>query len=637
PKTWIAYIDKNQVRWDLEEFTFEKLSGQSLTFSNDIINSGGENKQWSIGNLPWWITASPASGIIPPNSTRKVTFTIDANVNIGNYDLDLALVTNFGYNHKMYVKVKVYANPPSTWTINPNNFSSNMNIVGQIKIGNTFSTNGDDLIAAFVNGQCRGIGKLNYYSQSDKYVAYLTVYSNNPSLNELITYQIWNATEGKLHSIVESSNTACDTFKLDAIYGTFISPVIFTATDKLSRDIILNPGWNWLSFNLNMPSFHLNQHNGVPGILNTLTNPSTRDRIRVQYVMNNSDNAEQIFAEYDSTSGWVGDLKTVDVVNGYRYYSAKTDTITIVGNEIDPTTKPIKVIQGWNWIGFLSQRNLALSNALGNYDAKHGDVIKSQSQFAMFVNQVGWVGTLNTLIPNKSYMLQSVDSLSKTIVYPRSAMFGKKPLDLDNDELYLSFNINPAKYAHNSSVIAKVNLCENPVTSDRYYLMAESNGELRGVTQVRTNNEQHNFYLTTFGNSANEKFNYYLYDVGTKQKIELDFQNENSANSIVGSYNKPITMNNTSEFNCNSLVMEKKVAIYPVPFTDFIQVELVNNYQGTYQVKLFDIQGRQLLSETFRKSDQWSVHKINTQSIPEGTYLIQIISDKEVINNKLIK
>jgi len=637
PKTWIAYIDKNQVKWDLEEFTFEKLSGQSLTFSNDIINSGGENKQWSIGNLPWWITASPASGIIPPNSTRKVNFTIDANVNIGNYDLDLALVTNFGYNHKMYVKVKVYANPPSTWTINPNNFSSNMNIVGQIKIGNTFSTNGDDLIAAFVNGQCRGIGKLNYYSQSDKYVAYLTVYSNNPSLNELITYQIWNATEGKLHSIVESSNTACDTFKLDAIYGTFISPVIFTATDKLSRDIILNPGWNWLSFNLNMPSFHLNQHNGVAGILSTLTHPSTRDRIRVQYVMSNSDAAQQIFAEFDSTSGWVGDLKTVDVVNGYRYYSAKTDTITIAGNEIDPTTKPIKVIQGWNWIGFLSQRNLALSTALGNYDAKHGDLIKSQSQFAMFVNQVGWVGTLNTLLPNKSYMLHSVDSLTKTIVYPRSAMFGKKPLELDNDELYLSFNINPAKYTHNSSVIATVNLCDNLVTSNRYYLMAESNGELRGITQVRPSNEQNNFYLTTFGNSANEKFNYYLYDVGTKQKIGLDYQNENSANSIVGSYTKPIAMSNTSEFNCNSLVMEKKVAIYPVPFTDYINVELVNNYQGTYVVKLFDIQGRQLLSESFKKSDQWSVHKINTQSIPEGTYLIQIISDKEVINNKLIK
>lgn len=637
PKTWIAYIDKNQVKWDLNEFAFEKLAGQSLVFTNDIINSGGENKQWSVGNLPWWIKATPSSGIIPPNSTRRVSFTIDPNVNIGNYDLDLSLVTNFGYNHKMYVKVKVYANPPSTWAVNPNNFSSNMNIVGQIKIGNTFSTNGDDIIAAFVNGQCRGIGKLNYYSQSDKYVAYLTVYTNNPSANELVTYQIWNATEGKLHSIVESSISACDTFKSDAIYGSFISPVIFTATDKLTREIMLNPGWNWISFNLNMPSYHLNQNNGVPGILSTLSNPSNRDRIRLQYVLPNKDTAEQLYAEYDSISGWVGDLKRVDVVDGYRYYSAKTDTITIVGNEVDPTLKPIKVIPGWNWIGFLSQRNLALSTALGNFDAKHGDLIKSQSQFAMYVNQVGWVGTLNTLIPNKSYMVHSTDTLSRSIVYPRSAMFGKKQVENDNEELYLNFHVNPAQYNYNSSIIASVKLCDNQVNSDRYYLIAETNGEVRGVTQVRSSNNQHNFYLTAFGNKANEKLNYYLYDIGTKQKIGLNYQNENNANNIVGSFSNPVVMTNSSEFNCSSLVMEDKVSVYPIPFSDYIQVELVNNQEGSFEVKLFDIQGRQLLAEKYKKSDQWSVFKMNTQSIPEGTYLIQIISEKEIITKKLIK
>lgn len=637
PKTWIAYIDKNQVKWDQDEYDFEKLSGQSLVFTNDIINSGGENKQWSIGNLPWWITASPASGIIPPNTTRKVTFSIDPNVNIGKYDLDLALVTNFGYNDKMYVKVKVYANPPSTWTVNPNNFTSNMNIVGQIKIGNTFSTNGDDMIAAFVNGQCRGTAKLNYYSQSDKYVAYLTVYTNNPSARESVTYQIWNATEGKLHTIVETNNIACNTFTADAIYGTFISPVIFTATDKLTREIQLSPGWNWISFNLDMPSFHLNQYEGLPGILGTLRNPTTRDRIRVQFVPSSRDTAEQIFSEYDSTSGWVGDLKRVDVVNGYRYYSAKTDTITIVGNEVDPTSKPVKIIQGWNWVGFPSQRNLALSTALGNYDARNGDLIKSQSQFAMYVNQVGWVGTLNTMLPNKSYMLYSVDSLTKSIVYPRSVMFGKRALEPDNDELYLTFNINPANFRYNSSVVASVDLCGNTVTSDRYYLIAETNGEKRGVTQVRSTNDQHNFYLTVFGNKPNEKMNYYLYDAGSRQRIELGFENENNANSILGNFNKPLVMANTGTFDCNSLAIEQRTNVYPVPFTDLMNVELVNNFEGAYILKLYDIQGRQLISQKFNKSGQWSIFRLNTQTVPEGTYLLQIVSDKEIITKKIIK
>jgi hypothetical protein len=55
PKTWIAYMDKNQVVWQDDLLEFEKEVGEELTFTSAILNQGGAAKEYEIKNVPDWV------------------------------------------------------------------------------------------------------------------------------------------------------------------------------------------------------------------------------------------------------------------------------------------------------------------------------------------------------------------------------------------------------------------------------------------------------------------------------------------------------------------------------------------------------------------------------------------------------
>lgn len=639
PKTWIAYVDKNQVKWDGHEFSFEKKSGQVLTFTNEILNSGGETKQWSIGNLPPWLTASPSSGVISPNTSKLITFTIDPTVNIGKYDIDLQLITNFGYYDKMYLKLKVYALPPASWSVNPSLYSGNMNIIAQLKIDNTFSTNPDDIIAVFKGSDCRGTAHLQYYPQIDKYIAYLSVLSNNEAGIENLTYKIWNATEGKIHSLVEPSDSTCLIYEPNAIKGSFVTPVLFNASDKLTREIILNPGWNWISFNLTMPNYHLNPFNGMQGILSNLKQPTSGDLIRVQGIFGPDTNISvQRFAAYNSFGGWVGELNKVDVVNGYRYNASRQDTITIVGSEVDPTTNPIRVLPGWNWIGFPSQRNLNTATALGNYNAQNGDILKSQTQFSMYVNNIGWVGTLNALIPNKSYMLFSSNNNQTEFNYPRSAMYGKTTTDNPTELNYNNYGLSPSDYYMNAGLIATLDLCEGIYTSNKYILFAAKDDQIRGLAEVKYISDKPFYYITLFGNKSDEQLNFYLLNRLNGKKYAIANQLLFKSNEINGSYHAPVKLVLTEQIDCGTISKESdKIDVFPSPFDDQVNVAIENFVPQDYSITLYDIQGRTILSVKPQKVNGRANIKIPTSQISSGVYVLEVRSAQSIFTKKIIK
>ena len=95
---WTAFVDKNQVVWTDNYKKVEIESGKGFTFNTTIKNTGGKIFNFNIKNLPSWLTVSPSSGIINPVSSLPITFTIDKNVNIGNYVQDILLETEFELN-----------------------------------------------------------------------------------------------------------------------------------------------------------------------------------------------------------------------------------------------------------------------------------------------------------------------------------------------------------------------------------------------------------------------------------------------------------------------------------------------------------------------------------------------------------
>jgi hypothetical protein len=161
PKTWIAYINKNQVKWQDDQFDFEKTVDSVITFVAPIVNSGGALKVFTIGGLPSWMTANMTSGNIAPNSVQNVTFTIPAGQSVGDYNAGITVTTDFNYDEVLQINLKVKGTTP-TWTVNTAGYQYQMNIFGQLKIDGVISSNSDSKLAAFCNGQVRGVANLQY-------------------------------------------------------------------------------------------------------------------------------------------------------------------------------------------------------------------------------------------------------------------------------------------------------------------------------------------------------------------------------------------------------------------------------------------------------------------------------------------
>ncbi|MES2689956.1 MAG: LamG-like jellyroll fold domain-containing protein, partial [Bacteroidota bacterium] len=627
PRTWIAYVDKNQVKWQDQEFSFEKKAGQPLSFSTNIVNSGGAIKTFNLQNLPAWLTANPSSANISPNSFKTVTFTIDPNVNIGTYENEVQLLTDFGYPDGLLVKLKVYAEVPSNWAVNSQNYQNSMSIVGQVRINNVISTNADDKLAVFVNGECRGIANLQYFPQIDRYYAFLNVYSN-VTQGETLEFKIWNASAGKIHADVIPQIQ----FVSNGQIGTISAPQIFNATDKLSKLIPLAKGWNWVSFNLAMKdSSDINRlfsgiRMGSGDIFRSLTT----------------------FADYTPADGWVGSLANpmsgVKPEKSYRLRSTNVDTLVTNGVEIDPTTRPIRLDSGWNWLGFISQRNLSVTESFSSLNAVNGDMIKSQSQFALYDENIGWVGSLTALIPSKGYMFRS--GANNTFAYPRSAMFGKKST---TENVYNSkyFSVDVTRYENNMSAVVDAGVCNEALNTGRFSLGAYSGTELRGATTVsKLVNGKNLYFLNISSNNELEKITFRLLDEETGKTYELEGNATFESNKLIGNLSAPQVLKNAGSFNCTNytqnLTNSLNVFVYPNPFNTNVILNVQGFKAGSLQVKIVDIAGKVVDLFNFNTEGNttsnidWNPEHRGL-SIKQGIYFVEIGSGAQVVRTKIIK
>ncbi len=69
--------------------------------------------------------------------------------------------------------------------------------------------------------------------------------------------------------------------------------------------------------------------------------------------------------------------------------------------------------------------------------------------------------------------------------------------------------------------------------------------------------------------------------------------------------------------------LEKRFKIYPNPTTDFLTIQLDENYKKV-NVNVFDLSGKQVLSRSFSQTEKV---KINLAQLPSGSYSVQVVTD----------
>lgn len=613
PITWSAYIDRNQLKWSDRALTVVKKLNEEKTLKVKALNKGGSIEHFTIENLPSWLEAEPASGTIDPTASEDIVLTIDPSLNIGTYDETLYLRGDNNVVEALQLTVKVEGEKPE-WTVNAADFKYNMSVFGKLYINKVYSSDDEDMLAAFSGGKCVGVCNNRYYKQNDMYYAMLTVYSNDVNGSDL-EFRIWDASTGQTY-IAQSEKPI--SFENNAVVGSPSQPVLFTAKDYRVQNITLNEGWTWISTNI--ASDKLSD-------LNKLLADG-------KWTSDDQVKSEQYgFASWTKRNGWVGQLTEIDNDQMYLVHSSAPQSLHISGPAVDPTSHKL-TIRGakedgtprWNYISYLPSDNFTLKEALAGYDAKEGDIVKSQTQMAMYSGNLGWIGSLTYMENGKGYMLQRQSQDDAQLQYPSKTSVGRKAKaamaaakNADGTNAYFPYSANMTAVVEVEGVSLQ--------QGDR--LVSYVGGEPRGYAEGITLPDGRTIFMLAVGGDKPEAVDVTIErggDIIAKAPSVISY----AANSNVGTINEPM--------HISFLGTEGGLYVYPSPFHSQLKIRAMVDRDAYADVYVTDMSGKRVVAWNDCNAGgnvdiTWNAGNM----VPAGVYIVSITVDGNVYSMKAIK
>lgn len=609
PITWSAFIDRNQLKWSDRALTVVKKLNEEKTIRVKALNNGGSIEHFTVENLPSWLEAEPASGTIDPTASQDIVLTIDPSLNIGTYDETLYLRGDNNVVEALQLTVKVEGEKPD-WTVNAADFKYNMSVFGKLYINKVYSSDDEDMLAAFSGGKCVGVCNNRYYKQNDMYYAMLTVYSNDVSSDNL-EFRIWDASTGQTY-IAESEKPI--SFENNAVVGSPSQPVLFTAKDYRVQNITLNEGWTWISTNI--ASDKLSDLNKL------LADGKWTSDDQVK-------NEQYGFASWTKRNGWMGQLTAIDNDQMYLVHSSQPQSLHISGPVVDPISHKL-TIRGakadgtarWNYISYLPSDNFTLKEALAGYDAKEGDIVKSQTQVAMYSGNLGWIGSLTYMENGKGYMLQRQSQDDAQLQYPSKTSVGRKAKAVKSaDEPTAYF-----PYSANMTAVVEVEGVELQ-QGDR--LVSYVAGEPRGYAEAIALPDGRTVFMLTIGGDKPEAVDVTVErdgDVVAKAPSAVSY----AANSNVGTLSEPMRI--------SFLGTEGGLYIYPSPFYSQLKIRATVDRDAYTDVYVSDMSGKRIVAwNDCNAGGNVDITWNAGNTVPAGVYIVSIAVDGNVYSMKAIK
>ena len=340
----------------------------------------------------------------------------------GKYEQTIYLTGNKNISEPLTLNLKVKSKAPD-WAVNPKQFDNSMNVIGRVELDNLPMDDEDDIIAAFIGEECRGVAHPTYKERYDGSFITMDIYGNSDKTNgdagKEITFRAFDASTGALYPVVTPNKTI--KFAPLTLQGSYKQPVVFTVEDLVEQSTELQKGWNWLSIYVSP------KNKTVPAIFEKIAD----DVISVK-----SQGSGWLMNENGS---WDGDLNgNLSNTEMYAVQMKNDRTLRIVGQRVDPATTAVTVADGWNWIGYYGLKVSSVSDALAGFGPEDGDILKGQCGVTYF-DEYEWAGSLPMLEPGLGYMLNVTlgKDETKQFSYPSStvARYAKAYLFEDMDEV----------------------------------------------------------------------------------------------------------------------------------------------------------------------------------------------------------
>ena len=485
PIRWTAYVQRNTLKWAKDSVTIVKQYGDNHYFDVEILNRGGNTEYYALYNVPQWLTlvdalnGSPVetTGDLAPQSRKTLRFKVMPMVAVGNYDVTIGLQGNDEILEPLRIVMKVRGEAPA-WTVDPDKFENSMSIVGQVFINGVLTSNSESRVAAFIDGECRGIADIQPIRGS-AFVA-LSVYgtaqqSVNGVMQDLdngktVTFRIWDAARGVTYTnvnvnvpadfVVTSPTTI--TFDPSTTYGNFDHPVTFTKSHLIEQELKLKQNWNWISLNVEP----VDTKTSIVFQDVSTWNVYVKDRATGTYFCNGT--------------YWDGTLTDMHANTMYKMKLTKLSrskdlpsALPVTGEQVKLSDTRVTLRKGWNWIAYLPTAAMTLDQSLAAANPQQGDQVKSQQGFAIYGSS-GWEGNLPVMESGKGYLYYSVDDAPKTFVYPTSTgttagsrllIPATTPDASASGPSALFTPVEPENYSDNMSMVVKLVKSDEPVTN----------------------------------------------------------------------------------------------------------------------------------------------------------------------------
>jgi hypothetical protein len=345
----------------------------------------------------------------------------------------------------------------------------------------------------------------------------------------------------------------------------------FTATGgNITQTTNLTAGWNWWSSYIEL--------SGIDGLEQMETSLGDNG-----IMIKSRDNG--FVTNYGST--WLGNLLSVNNVSTYLIQTGAACEMTIAGETATPSNHPIALTTGWSWIGYPCGTQMSIGTALSCLTPLENDQLKSRESFSVYYPGVGWLGTLQTIIPGMGLMFESHNTNTVTLTYPNSAKFEEQKENITASDNHWK----PAmqSYPDNMAVLAVIELDDVELQDENYELAAFANGECRGSAKLMYVEALNRYmaFMIVYGEMADE-LRFGLYNAGTGEEC---FDTNNSltytTNATEGNIDEPFVISFRSTVDVEE--WENSLKVYPNPVehgqiltlglmeeTDKVQVEIVN-------------------------------------------------------------
>jgi hypothetical protein len=304
------------------------------------------------------------------------------------------------------------------------------------------------------------------------------------------------------------------------------------------------------------------------------------------------------------------EVRCVSTDAGQLYANTNYDDCTTVLRKTDCI-----VNEGFMWSGMYIYKDLSGKDSVASYHIKfEGDTILNDRTYTKIWQSNDSLG-VNW---NVSGLIREVE---KRVYYHKLNDNGFY------DMLLYDFSVKTGSSLLLSSI-------ESPGSFESMKVTNVDSIEVNGVKRLRiqlSDGTDSDTWIEKIG-SLQGIINHCYFELDSIERILLCMQQD--GNIIYSNETFPECFYSNNRFTYNKQVsFQNRIAIYPNPINDIIFVDNRGNKQEKLQLKFFDVNGQIIFNKVVSEYH----NAIDISMIPSGMYIIQVMTDNSIMNEKIIK